>query len=138
MARAMVKSPRLSWSIQQRIFANAMLAPALILVLATLAVPIVAGIVTSVQRIRINMDLTVRGPAPAKDSIREVVSYEHLVVGVREMVTVQHLHLIETLADRIADLCLADARVLGVTVRVEKLDVFADCASVGVEIARSR
>ena len=57
MARAMVKSPRLSWSIQQRIFANAMLAPALILVLATLAVPIVAGIVTSVQRIRINMPL---------------------------------------------------------------------------------
>ena len=57
MAKAMVKSPRLSWSIQQRIFANAMLAPALILVLATLAVPIVAGIVTSVQRIRINMPL---------------------------------------------------------------------------------
>jgi dihydroneopterin aldolase len=60
------------------------------------------------------------------------------VVAVREMVLDQHLHLIETLADRIAELCLADARVVEVAVRVEKLDVFADCVSVGVEIARSR
>ena len=55
MAKAVARSTGLSWSIQQRIFANAMLAPALILVLATLAVPIIAGIVTSLQRIRINM-----------------------------------------------------------------------------------
>jgi multiple sugar transport system permease protein len=55
MAKAVARSSGLSWSIQQRIFANALLAPALILILATLAVPIVAGIVTSLQRIRINM-----------------------------------------------------------------------------------
>ncbi len=44
-----------SWRTQQRIFAGVLLAPALILVLGTLGIPIVAGIVTSLQRIRINM-----------------------------------------------------------------------------------
>jgi ABC-type sugar transport system permease subunit len=55
MANAKTRSLRVTWSTQQRIFANAMLAPALILILATLAVPIVAGVVTSLQRIRINL-----------------------------------------------------------------------------------
>jgi dihydroneopterin aldolase len=89
------------------------------------------------QRIRVNLDLEVAGPPPARDSIREVVSYEDIVVAIRQMVA-QHLHLIETLAERIAARCLEDARVAKVTVRVEKLDVFADCGSVGVEIVRGR
>lgn len=46
---------RVKWRTQQRIFAGVMLAPALILIVATLGVPIITGIVTSLQRIRINM-----------------------------------------------------------------------------------
>jgi dihydroneopterin aldolase len=34
-------------------------------------------------------------------------------------------------------MCLDDGRVRSVRVRVEKLDVFTDAASVGVEIERS-
>jgi dihydroneopterin aldolase len=44
--------------------------------------------------------------------------------------------LVETLAERLAAFCLKDSRVVAVRVRVEKLDVFADAASVGVEIVR--
>lgn len=55
MTNVAEKSPRLTWAVQQRIFASAMLAPAFILVMVTLAVPIIAGIVTSLQRIRINL-----------------------------------------------------------------------------------
>ena len=52
----------LSWRTQQRIFAGVLLAPALILVLGTLGIPIVAGIVTSLQRIRINMPASLGKP----------------------------------------------------------------------------
>lgn len=48
-----------------------------------------------------------------------------------------HITLIETLAERIAARCLADARVRMVTVRVEKLEIFPDVV-VGVEIVRQR
>jgi len=49
-----------------------------------------------------------------------------------------HINLVETLAERIAGLCLADARVARVRVCVEKLDIYEEAASVGVEIERVR
>jgi ABC-type sugar transport system permease subunit len=55
MSAARTREPRLSWQTQQRVFAGFLLTPALVLIVATLGVPIVTGIVTSLQRIRINM-----------------------------------------------------------------------------------
>jgi len=49
-----------------------------------------------------------------------------------------HVNLVETLAERIAGDCLADARVAAVRVRIEKPDVIANAQAVGVEIVRTR
>lgn len=90
------------------------------------------------QRVRINLDLTVfETPAPIDDKLSNVLSYEDVIIKVRKLATAGHLNLVETLAERIAEMCLAEADVSAVKVRVEKLDVFADAASVGVEIERS-
>lgn len=89
------------------------------------------------QRVRVNLDLRVeehRGPLD--DKLSHVVSYETLVEGVRRLADGGHINLVETLAERIAAMCLEDRRVRDVVVRVEKLDVFADAASAGVEIQR--
>jgi dihydroneopterin aldolase len=55
---------------------------------------------------------------------------------VREIVSRGHINLVETLAEEVAAMCLQDRRVRSVRVRVEKLDVFPDVTSVGVEIER--
>lgn len=90
------------------------------------------------QRVRINLDLAVAdGGAELDDSLPNVVCYERITNGVRALVGAGHVRLVETLAERIAALCLTDPRVRSVRVRVEKLDVFTDAASVGVEIERS-
>ena len=89
------------------------------------------------QRVRVNVDLGVRENGPAvSDRIDDVVSYEHIVLRVRAIAADGHINLVETLAERIAALCLQDPRVRTARVRVEKLDVFDDAASVGVEIER--
>ncbi len=90
------------------------------------------------QRIRINLDLTVADEGPIDDDYDKVVCYGELVTGVRHVVGAGHVNLVETLAERIAAMCLADRRVLGARVRVEKLDVFPEAESVGVEIERFR
>ena len=54
----------------------------------------------------------------------------------RSIVDAGHVRLVETLAERIAEACLADRRVHLARVRVEKLDIFADATSAGVEIER--
>ncbi|MDA0239464.1 MAG: dihydroneopterin aldolase [Proteobacteria bacterium] len=92
---------------------------------------------TRQQRIRINLDLAVREDIPpTNDSLEEVVSYEDVADGIRALVASGHVNLVETLADRIAEMCLEDQRVRTARVRIEKLDVFADAESAGVEIER--
>ena len=80
--------------------------------------------------------LAVRESEEIGDRLDNVVCYEHLVSAVQELVDSGHVNLVETLAERIAGLCLDDPRVRTARVRVEKLDVFANAASVGVEIER--
>jgi 7,8-dihydroneopterin aldolase/epimerase/oxygenase len=88
------------------------------------------------QRVRINLDLTVADNPAIDDDYDNVVCYGGLVTGVRRVIGAGHVNLAETLAERIAEMCLEDRRVLSARVRVEKLDVFPEAASVGVEIER--
>jgi len=81
------------------------------------------------QRIRLNLDLETIAPG---------ITGEDMAAVVKGLVNQGHVTLIETLAERIAERCLSDARISWVKVRVEKLDVFPDAASVGVEIERAR
>lgn len=91
------------------------------------------------QRVRVNLDLAVReGEGAMADRLAAVVDYEEIVERVRLIPAKGHINLIETLAERIAEVCLVDERVRTARVRVEKLDVFPDAASVGVEIERFR
>lgn len=89
------------------------------------------------QRVRINLDLAVvEDDRPVEDKLANVLCYERLTARVREVVMAGHVNLVETLAERIAEVCLDYDDVVSATVRVEKLDVFADAASVGIEIER--
>ncbi len=91
------------------------------------------------QPVRLNLDLEVREPENlGADEYREVVCYERIVERIRDLAGQGHVKLVETLADRIIELCLADTRVERVTVRVEKLGALADTASVGIEVTRER
>lgn len=88
------------------------------------------------QRIRVNIDLAVRDDRDLDDDIANVVCYEKITLGVRGLMADRHIKLVETVAEEIAALCLGDSRVTSVRVRVEKLDILPDAASVGVEIER--
>lgn len=91
------------------------------------------------QRVRINLDLEVReSKRPIEDKLSNVLCYEQLVARVRNLAMSGHVNLVETLAERVASLCLEEPEVAAAKVRVEKLDVFADAASVGVEISRRK
>lgn len=90
------------------------------------------------QRVRINVDLGVDDTPEAigADELPRVVDYEKVANSVRAIVVAGHVRLAETLAERIAAACLVDKRVRLARIRVEKLDIFADAASAGVEIER--
>ena len=96
------------------------------------------------QRVRVNVDLGVEDDgaralsraAVGRDELSRVVDYERIANGVRRIVRSGHVKLVETLAERIAEACLRDPRVHLARIRVEKLDIFSDAVSAGVEIER--
>lgn len=89
------------------------------------------------QPVRINIDLVV-DESPVDDDVRNVVDYQEVIDGVAAILDAGHINLVETLAERIAEMCLGDRRVASTRVRVEKLNVAPEAAAVGVEIERSR
>jgi dihydroneopterin aldolase len=90
------------------------------------------------QRVRINLELGYMEHPAINDDLDNVVCYAELMTVIRHVVGSGHINLVETLADRIAKACLEDRRVQSAKVRVEKLDVFQEAESVGIEIERHR
>lgn len=91
------------------------------------------------QRIVVSVELDVVDDYDGVcDRIERVVDYGHVVSEVRRLVDRQHYNLIETLAERIAEACLADARVLLARITIEKPDILPGCRSVGIIIERAR
>jgi dihydroneopterin aldolase len=89
-------------------------------------------------RIRVGVDLLVGAMPPRNDDFAEALNYETVVDGIKSVAGAQHINLVESFAQRVADLCFADPRVRAVRVSVEKLDIYPEAESVGVAIERER
>ena len=89
------------------------------------------------QRVRFSVDVDVK---PAKgalgDDIAQAFDYDTIIHGIKSILGRGHVHLVETVAEQIAEHCLAHPRAARVLVRVEKLD--KEPGSVGVEIVRAK
>lgn len=92
---------------------------------------------TAPQRVMLSVTMTCRYDAAPGDRIEDVVDYDFLREGIRDLAESRHFELQETLCDQVAALALADARVTQVRVRSMKLDVYPD-ARVGCDVVRRR
>jgi 7,8-dihydroneopterin aldolase/epimerase/oxygenase len=87
-------------------------------------------------RVRFNAELDVAVPLPVRDDVSEALDYEAIVAGIKGIAEAKHFNLVETLAERVASLCLSDRRVRMTRVTVEKLDTYPEAESVGCVIER--
>ena len=91
------------------------------------------------QRVRFDITLEVgREGVPSGDNYTRVVNYEDLVEAIETLARGPRVNLVETFAERLAELCLVDPRARRVHIRVEKLDRLPGEAVYGIEIARDR
>ena len=91
------------------------------------------------QRVRVDVTVdTVRPDGGFQEDYRRVYCYERLAAGIRALAAAGHIGLVETLADRVAELAMTDPRALRAEVTVEKLDVFPDAEAAGVTVTRRR
>ena len=91
------------------------------------------------QPVKINLEIDVTEPSdPVGDRLEDVVCYNKLTQGIKAIIDEGHIKLVETLAERIADLALSHSMVDAVTVRVEKPNAILEAAAAGVEILRTK
>ena len=72
------------------------------------------------------------------ENINNVVSYEQIIKKLKKIVSKGHIELLETLGEKIMDMCFEESRVRSVWMKLEKLDVFSETKSVGIELVRSK
>ncbi|MBF4762451.1 dihydroneopterin aldolase [Nocardioides islandensis] len=89
------------------------------------------------------VDLTLgvdTAPAAATDDLRDTVDYGSLVASVKQAVEADPVDLIETLAQRLADVCLRDVRVewARITVHKPEAPIDATFGDVTLTVTRSR
>lgn len=84
------------------------------------------------------VDVAIEVPVPASDALADTVDYAGLSARLAEVVAGEPYDLIETLASRLADVCLADPRVTRAEVTVHKPEVplAVDVAEVSVTLVR--
>jgi dihydroneopterin aldolase len=77
--------------------------------------------------------------APPSDDLADYVSYADIVEALKaRAASTRHVKLVETLAEEVAVLALADPRVAGATVDVRKTEIIPEAKGVGVIIHRRR
>lgn len=112
-----------------------------IVYLRDLKVDCVIGIYDWERRIRqtlyidIDMATDIR-KAAASDHIRDTLDYKAVSRRIQQFVGESGFHLVETLAEKIADIILKEFPVPWVRVRINKKGAVRNAGAVGVEIER--
>ena len=91
------------------------------------------------QRVKFNLDInTDPSLVPDDNNINSIINYEDVIKNIKKITNKKHYLLIETLAEKIFLKLFENIRVKKVKLRIEKLDVFRNTASVGIEIEKSK
>ncbi len=91
------------------------------------------------QRVRFDIVLEVtRNTAHIDDQVGRVINYDDLIEAIGGLIAGPRISLLETFAERLAQLCLIDPRARRVHIRIEKLDRLPSGATLGCEISRQR
>jgi len=89
------------------------------------------------QRVRFDVMLDVRRfEITDDDEVASIVSYDLIVESIDALIEGPRIKLLETLAERLAALVLAEKRVIAAHIRIEKLDRVI--GALGVEITRTQ
>lgn len=90
------------------------------------------------QKLRFNISLLTDDNIRNSNVISDFVSYEEIIKKVKLILDQGHIPLIENLGEKIATECLKDKKILSIDIKIEKLDVFKETESVGIQINRNK
>jgi len=94
---------------------------------------------TQKQKIRIDLVMDVNIVRQSESYEKEtILRYDHVVNDISNLIRDSHFELVETLAEKITQLCFAYESVKHVNITVTKLEAIKNAKNVGVRFQRER
>ena len=91
------------------------------------------------QRVKFNLDInTDPSLVPDDNNLNSIINYEDVIKNIKKITNKKHYLLLETLAEKIFLKLFENTKVKKVKLRIEKLDVFKNTSSVGIEIEKNK
>ena len=91
------------------------------------------------QKISISLEIIVKDDIYfTEHNIENFVSYEFIVNDIKKLVSKGHIELLETLSEEIFAMCFKDDRIFSIKLILEKIEVFKETNSVGIEVLRTK
>lgn len=90
------------------------------------------------QRVQLDLEIDLTSQVDAEYTLSNIVRYDRVVEDIRELISAGHIELVETMAERVADIVLGYDGVDRVSVRVSKLAAISEAKGVGIKISRPR
>jgi len=91
------------------------------------------------QRVSISLSIEVKDNISLVDQkIENFLSYENVINNIKLIINKGHIDLVETLSYEILSNIFSDSRASKIWLKIEKLDVFEEAESVGLEITKTR
>ena len=94
---------------------------------------------TKKQNVKFNIELNYTDQKNLNDNdIKSIVDYGRIIKVIKNMTKNKHYNFLESLADDLFDELFKDERIDKIKLKIEKLDVIREAASVGIEITKKR
>ena len=91
------------------------------------------------QRVRFNLIINIdQNLIPNDKDLKSIVNYEQIIKTITKITSRKHYLLLETLAEKIFFKLFENPRIKKILLRIEKLDVIKNTASVGIELEKTR
>ena len=91
------------------------------------------------QKVKFSLKIDYEDKKPTNDKdIKSIVNYGTVVKLITKLVKKKHYNFLETLAEDVFDELFKDKRIGKILLKIEKLEILKECASVGIQITKKR
>ena len=88
------------------------------------------------QKVKFNIEITT--DPNLKPDIKTIVNYESVINDIKHMTKKTHFELLESLSESILDEMFKNKMIKKIKLKIEKIDIIKETASVGIEIEKTK
>ena len=91
------------------------------------------------QKVKFSLEIDYEDKKPTNDKdIKSIVNYGTVVKLITKLVKKKHYNFLESLAEAVFNELFKDKRIGKIMLKIEKMEIFKECSSVGIQITKKR